>query len=49
MLDDLELAVGEGSPRLAALERQRLLLDRAADRVFPDPEDRESARTPHAD
>lgn len=49
MLDDLERVVGPGSPRLVALERQRRLLDRAADREFVDPEDREAARVPHAD
>ncbi|MFN8018380.1 MAG: DUF2254 domain-containing protein [Acidimicrobiales bacterium] len=49
MLDDLEQVVGVGSPRLAALERQRRLLDRAAERAFPDPEDLAAAHTPHAD
>lgn len=49
MLDDLEVAVGDGSPRREALERQRRLLDAAADRAFPDAEDRAEARVPHAD
>lgn len=43
MLDDLEVAVGDDEVRLAPLRRQRELLDRAAERAFPDPEDQRAA------